>query len=247
MTLLASILDWCNENSGFVMAMLTLVYVLATIGLAFLAVHANSISQKHLSATLEIEKDRMRPYLVFDLFLERHFVHVRLKNVGKTEARNVRIDINPSLQTLLGGKGAYPPEEKCLDISFITKGVYQVAPNAEISALVGHFARFKQEYPTMIFSGTLRYLDPDSTSREYPFMFDLSYAEGRLLLGRKGVEDIAKELESISRTIDHISTGFKKPLIRVVNEVAYQAKEEKDIEQAMQMFDQMKKDGTIKS
>jgi len=79
------------------MALLTLVYVFATIILAILALVANHISSKQLKTTILLEKERSRPYLVFDLFIEDHFVHAIIKNIGQTEARGVTIEITPTL------------------------------------------------------------------------------------------------------------------------------------------------------
>lgn len=85
-------IDWLNSNQGFVMCLLTLIYVLATVVIVIM----NKLSIN------EMQKNRLedsRPYIMINLVKDprdRCF-YVRIKNYGKTGAVLSSITISPDL------------------------------------------------------------------------------------------------------------------------------------------------------
>lgn len=85
-------IDWLNSNQGFVMCLLTLIYVLATIVIVIM----NKLSIN------EMQKSRLednRPYIMANLVKDprdRCF-YVRIKNYGKTGAVITEFNASPSL------------------------------------------------------------------------------------------------------------------------------------------------------
>lgn len=85
-------IDWLNSNQGFVMCLLTLIYVLATVVIVIM----NKLSIN------EMQKNRLedsRPYIMANLVKDprdRCF-YVRIKNYGKTGAVISNITILPDL------------------------------------------------------------------------------------------------------------------------------------------------------
>jgi hypothetical protein len=227
MIYLHQIIQWSNTNQGFVSACLTLAYVLATIWLVLLARH-------QLSHATQLERSRTRPFVLFDLILDHHFVFAQITNTGQRPARDVRVSILPRLQCVLGGEGQHPPQERAIDIAFIERGVAMLAPGRTITAMAGFWARFHAAYPTLRFEGAVEYNDGAGHSYSEPFIVDLSAHEGVLYRGTKDIEDVAKGLEAIARTLDHIASGFKKPIVRTMTEEQYRAEEEAFIAQAEQ-------------
>lgn len=75
-------IEWCNENAGFVMAALTSLYVLATVWLV-------GLGRSQLRQATTLERSRTRPFVLFDLFLEKGCVFAQLSNTGQTAALNV--------------------------------------------------------------------------------------------------------------------------------------------------------------
>ena len=59
--------NWLNHNQGFVMAMLTFVYVIATIVVAGLSVKGTRLAQKNIETMVDVERNRLRPYVLFNL------------------------------------------------------------------------------------------------------------------------------------------------------------------------------------
>jgi uncharacterized membrane protein len=55
------LINWLNQNQGFVMALLTLIYVLATMVIAWLTLRVTNLSQKNLDMAVQLEKSRTRP------------------------------------------------------------------------------------------------------------------------------------------------------------------------------------------
>ena len=85
-------INWLNSNQGFVMCLLTLVYVLATVVIVIM----NKMSIN------EMRKSRLednRPYIMANLVKDprdRCF-YVRIKNYGKTGAVITNFNIFPEL------------------------------------------------------------------------------------------------------------------------------------------------------
>src|SRR5437762_51934 len=82
--ILSQFITWCNRNAGFLSALLTLVYVIATLGLVFLAC-------LQLRAAFKLERSRTRPVIILDLVTEHMFVHATIKNFGQTMAHDVKL------------------------------------------------------------------------------------------------------------------------------------------------------------
>ncbi|WMJ23708.1 hypothetical protein RBG61_03305 [Paludicola sp. MB14-C6] len=86
-------IDWLNDNQGFIMCLLTLVYVVATI----VIVHYNRKSIKEMKTTREAES---RPYVFAYLHKDPRDLnfYLHLKNYGKSGAKINSLTITPSLQ-----------------------------------------------------------------------------------------------------------------------------------------------------
>ena len=231
MNQLNQIIQWSNANQGFLSGCLTLVYVLATIWLVWLA-------HRQISLANTLERSRTRPFVLFDLVLDRHFVFATVKNSGQTPALDVRITTTPNVQCLLGGENTHPAQERSTEIAFIARGIAMLAPQRSITALMGHWARVKAAHPQLRFEGTVSYRSADGTAYSEPFVADLSAQDGLLYLGTKTIEDVAKQLEAVARTLDHISTGFHRPLIRTMTQAEYIAEQEASVAEAQRFFEQ---------
>lgn len=90
-------IDWANTNSGFIMILLTAIYVVATIVMASLMAIANRLSNKNIQQAIVLEKARLRPYVVLNLYTDKGIPYLILKNFGKTPAYNIYISTNPKI------------------------------------------------------------------------------------------------------------------------------------------------------
>lgn len=85
--------NWLNSNQGFVMSILTLVYVMATI----IIVVYNRKSIQELQKTREEES---RPYIFSYLHKDPRDMcfYFRIKNYGRTGGKIENIEVSPQLQ-----------------------------------------------------------------------------------------------------------------------------------------------------
>ncbi len=63
-------IQYLNANQGFVMAILTAVYVLATLVLVIVAHRQFALTQRSLDFASAAEKTKSRPYVLFDIVYE---------------------------------------------------------------------------------------------------------------------------------------------------------------------------------
>lgn len=91
--------NWLNQNQAVVMAMLTFVYVVATIVIAGLSIQTTRLAQKNLDMALQLERNRLRPYVVFNISSStaRKYTYASIKNRGLSAAYNVKVSIKPAL------------------------------------------------------------------------------------------------------------------------------------------------------
>jgi hypothetical protein len=88
-----NVIKWLNENQGFVMSLLTAVYVIATI----VIVYYNRKSIKEMKESREAES---RPYVFANLQKDPRDTcfYFRIKNYGKSVAKIDSIVITPKLK-----------------------------------------------------------------------------------------------------------------------------------------------------
>jgi hypothetical protein len=88
-----NIIHWLNSNQGFVMSLLTFVYVIATITI----VAYNRVTIREVQKTREEES---RPYIFAYLNKDPRdsYFHFRIKNYGKRGGEISDLNINPPLE-----------------------------------------------------------------------------------------------------------------------------------------------------
>lgn len=105
--------NWLNQNQGFVMSILTTVYVVATIVIV-------RYSRKSIKEMIYTREAETRPYILAYLDKEPRdsCFFLRVKNYGKTGAKISSIEVNPNLSFLKAqsldmflGNVILPPEK----------------------------------------------------------------------------------------------------------------------------------------
>ena len=87
------IIQWINRNQGFVMCILTFVYVLATIVIVY-------YNKKSINEMIKSREDDSRPYVFANIERDprdRSFTF-KVKNHGKSSAKIIRMEINPNIE-----------------------------------------------------------------------------------------------------------------------------------------------------
>jgi hypothetical protein len=201
---LTNLITSLDRHSGSAMALLTLIYVVATLLLVY-------VGQRQLSQSVALERNRTRPVVVFELLVEHYFVHLSIRNYGQSVARNIKITIEPELRILLGGKGFEgvvidPPDESDESIPLLKEGITSLAPGREIKGEIGYIQRFQQHYSETKFTGWMRYESPDGTEYRDRFSADLLATRRLGQIQRYDIHDVAEALRSVRSELERIKT-----------------------------------------
>lgn len=181
------------------MVILTFVYVGATLLMAYLSWRANRISSKSLNQALEIEKERNRPYLVFDVEHKQSLLYAVLKNLGNTGAFNVSVKINPPLESNFGGN--------LKQSSLTSKTISFLSPHRTISDLIGSGPEFYKRHSEPIFEGSIQYSNARGIVYTENFVIDLNYL---LDIAHTLETDLGKEMQNLVREVRDISRTVEK-------------------------------------
>ena len=221
---MTELINWTNSNQGIITALLTLVYIGATLWLADLA-------RRQLRQATDLERSRTRPFVIFDLLVEHNSVFATVHNIGQTPAYDVRIVVAPNVQCLLPS-----PREGVLDIAFVARGVEMLAPQRFIRALMGLWSRVQSTHPELRFEGTVSYRGLDGTSYSEPFLADLSAQEGLLYRAPKDIDDVVQQLETIARTFGQIASDFSRLIVSTMPQAEDVSKPEAFVAEPQQGF-----------
>jgi len=200
--------EWLNQNQGFVMALLTLVYVGATIILAFLAMRtkqiseeakevsnkALEISEKHLKLVADLESQRVRPYVLFNLYNDSGRTYATVKNYGLTSASDVQISIEPELLRV-----SIDETESILT----SQTIHFLPPNFEIKDSLGLSADFYQKHKPAKFKGKISYKDSFANEHENEFFIDLEILKRRGFTKEVSFKEIVEELKGINKNLEN--------------------------------------------
>lgn len=212
-------IEWLNANQGFALTLLTLIYVVANIIIVVIMTRANKLTAESINTAIQLDRERTRPSILFHLDTGLSgFVEASLKNIGATTAFDIMVSVAPKLNTSVGGH---------IIVDFAEEPVASLPPGASISTLIGVFHKIEDEYPELVYKGDVQYVDATGKHFTEPFKIDLSIHKHLQHLARNDIHDVAIQLEKIHRTLDGISSGFRKPLVRVLDEHAYQEDQRK--------------------
>jgi hypothetical protein len=191
---------WFNDNQGFVMALLTLVYVVTTVAIALLTLRATNLSRKHLETAINLEKNRLRPYVIFNISsstITRN-TFASIKNLGLTAAYNIKVSITPKLNH------SFADEMEC---ALTASNILFLPPSEEMIDVLGVSADFHQQNPEPIFHGKVEYEDIEKNKYTEPLQIDLDFLRHRIYSGAKTVEG---ELEKLNKTLVTISEQLEE-------------------------------------
>lgn len=157
------IMNWLNANQGFVMALLTLVYVVATVFMAGLMVRSNRLTRRQL------DEQRSRPAVIFNILSRGSSFYAVLKNHGPTPAYAVSVSCAPPLVSHLGGKD--------METALTAHPVSFLPPQQELADFIDFSPEFCRRYPEPIFTGKVQYKDSSDNLYTQDFRIDLTVLE----------------------------------------------------------------------
>lgn len=185
--------NWLNHNQGFVMAILTFVYVIATIVIAGLSVKGTRLAQKNIETMVDLERNRLRPYVLFNLTssIRKKSTYASIKNHGLTAAYNVKVSIEPPLVHHYDGQSP-----------LIRRDILFLPPHEEVTDHIDSSPAFHQQYPQPVFEGAVQYEDSNGRKYSEPFRIDLTFLKKRMYVRDASVAD---ELKQLNKTLELIN------------------------------------------
>ena len=221
------------------MALLTAVYVLATVVLVWVGHRANAISEQNVRDLTKLEQERLRPLVEVRIESDAPLLVLRVTNQGQTPAYGIRIETTPTLQAVMGGKSCYPEAKTEKPIGVIEHGMGSLGAGSSEVSILGTFSRVEEVYPEMHFKGNVTYRSFTGVEYTSPINLDLRYMKGALRLNRKTIHDVAKQLEEIRRELGLLASGFHKPQVIVQSIEDKRAEDEASMNDALAQLDQI--------
>ncbi len=209
-------IEWTNFNTGFLMANLTAVYVLATIWIVYETRRSNRLAAN-------FEKDRVRPHVVFwvetqqethgQFFSSISFVG-KIRNEGASTAHDVSIITNPKivarLSTEKGNEGLYYTP------SFLEEPTSIIVSKQEIAEIIGptKFLLEDNNKNNLVFETNIKYKDINGTQYSTSYKIDLSRNREKLFAENEQEKAFFKMVEDIGNSsiaLDRINHTLNQP------------------------------------
>ena len=191
------IIDWLNTYNGAIIGIATIVLVGITgiyVYLTWRLLRAGNTPEIAIS---------LRPHEAYI-----HCVMLRIENIGTGAARNVEFQTDLSFK---------PDGERALgDVGFLRNGIDYLGPREKIEhflvSVIGKLDKLK-ETPLEI---GVTYTDSVGMKQKYEHSFRLDFGEdeGLATVGKSPLFEIAKATKEIQKDLRHVTTGFRKPIIR---------------------------------
>jgi hypothetical protein len=185
-----------------ILILLTLIiYVIKTWRISSATQAAAEVFALSLQVMKEARDQEIAPYIVvyFDILYEEKIIFLIVKNIGKSTARDVRIQFKPKL---IGNSG----EDIC-ELPSIKNGIASLSPNHEIRIFIDSTSAFFVDksdqsltYEVKIsFYGGLK-----DTQRVTEQVLDLTTDKKLIQMTQLGGHSLFNEVEKISRNIERI-------------------------------------------
>lgn len=186
------IIKFLDQHNGFIMAILTFVYVVFTI---FIFI-ANSRSVKEMKLSREEEN---RPYIISYFYLKpKGTAELIIENIGKSIARNVSIKIFPEFK--------FPKNCPLSDSYILNKPIPSMPPNYKIKAFVGMTWDFKQKDGSFpIYNIEINYNNTSGKLYRDYYIIDLNIENtGITYVIEKDLHDLTKEFIEFRKKFDRL-------------------------------------------
>lgn len=155
--------------------------------------------------------EQTRPFVIVQYEFRSVLIQIAIRNVGKTVARNVRIDFDQPLQSRQFG------DRKFAEMVLFTEGIPNLAPGQAIRVHFDHFPNRADAGLPMRYTARVTYDDHDG--RRLPtdeFTLDLApYAQAAR--EPKGVHDLVEAVEQLRREIGKWTDGSRGLLVKAVD------------------------------
>jgi hypothetical protein len=168
-------------------------------GLTFLVILAAAVvAWRQAVEARRLREEQARPFVLIDLEVWGTLFELRITNVGRTLARDVRFEFDPPLKST---HDESPGRGPLMDLIMFKNGMPSLAPGKEITLFFDQYpARVEKKLP-MTYNVQVSYEDPAGRAYSEPNTLDLSMYVGTGGVTRYGLHDIHKQLELIANML----------------------------------------------
>jgi len=213
---ITKVIEWSNSNTGFLMALLTAVYVIATL----LILYENRRNNRLM---ISFEKDRKRPHVVFwvESEMKTHDQCVnsidfvgKIKNEGESTAHNIKVTTEPKLIARQGvgsdGKEIYRTP------TFLEEKTSILVPNQTVSEYIGptKFLLNDNGDKALDFIVYIEFSDLGGLLYSTEYNIDLSRNKDRFYNeGRKSQAyfNLVEQVSSAAKSLERINATLNQP------------------------------------
>ena len=213
-----TIVKFAEAHQEFCLLLLTAV-------LAFCAFVSCVLAYKNIKTMKDSEIERARPIVVLEIVADFPCYEVRMKNTGLTAARNITVELTPSVVYCYDSwKGK--------SIGFLCRTVEFLPPNSVLQTNIGTFRGIEAYNPSLMHKGFIRYEDAAGRKYKDAVVLDFSLFKDTVLSGKKTLNDLGVELEKIRKVIELFGSGFHKLRVIAQSLDDYREEERRFIEDA---------------
>jgi hypothetical protein len=160
---------------------------------------------KSIEQVKEIESDRSRPYIIFDVIVEKMIVFAILRNEGVTSAKKVKVRIEPDL----------PNEDRNkIPFALVNREISLITPGRELKDYIATAVAFFKEGKNLEFKYEISYESAQGNRYNERGSLDLAFQKNVMGISfqetAKELVKIQKSTHDMSRSLSRISTSVEK-------------------------------------
>jgi hypothetical protein len=169
------------------------------LGLTFFVLLFTAIiGLRQVREAQKLRIEQARPFVIIDFHAWSNMIELKIKNTGRTLARDVRFTFDKPLETSTGATDA---RGKLMELNIFKNGIPSLAPDKEITLFFDTFvARVDAALP-MTYNVTVDYRDPAGRKYSEPMLLDLDTYFGTGGITRHDIHDVHRRLEELVKEI----------------------------------------------
>lgn len=186
----------------------SLLYLVFTLGktweMASSTKDAANASQKALEETRDMRDEESSPYVLvyFDKPYGEIFLYLVIENIGKTAAFDVSLIFAPAIQSTQPYFSNFSP---------VINGIPSLAPGQEVKTLFDVYTSYTAAQLPLTYTVNVIYFGGrPRKEREEIQVVDISMYEGTMYPSKKDVNDIAKEVEKMQKSVQSIAHSLEQ-------------------------------------
>lgn len=195
-------LDWIAAHEGFIRTILTSVYFVATLVMLAATLRSVRLAGETLAEMKAAHAEETRPDCIFDVAFDGHDMDVRVQNLGRTAACNLKLTLEPNLAIRAGWTGGgHGPDNpwRISDLAMVAHPIEMLAPGERYTEHLDVSYRFFNNNPERVLRGRLEYEDEAGSKYRFDVDLDLApYAE-RSFVVEDDIEQLLGSLERLKR------------------------------------------------